>query len=165
MVMGAPAAVAGGAKSGAAFCAPVPEAAERAALQAATIFGSTCGSGLLTFLGRLDPRTGKDENIPIGSPVPGVVWEVGVKIGDKVKQWDPLFRLDDREVKAPENAMLVDAAKHGDVEIPVFCYEPKLGQPVGACRPYPASKIRMTRRRSGIDCGAWIIRGRRSRRR
>ena len=31
--------------------------------------------------------------------------------------------------------MLVDAAKLGDVEIPVFCYmEPKLGQPVGACR-------------------------------
>jgi NADH-quinone oxidoreductase subunit G len=38
------------------------------------------------------------------------------------------------EVKAPEGAMLVDAAKGGDVEIPVFCYEPKLGQPVGACR-------------------------------
>jgi NADH-quinone oxidoreductase subunit G len=30
--------------------------------------------------------------------------------------------------------MLVDAAKYGDVEIPVFCYEPKLGEPVGACR-------------------------------
>ena len=30
--------------------------------------------------------------------------------------------------------MLVDAAKGGDVEIPVFCYEPKLGGPVGACR-------------------------------
>ena len=30
--------------------------------------------------------------------------------------------------------MLVDAAKLGDVEIPYFCYEPKLGQPVGACR-------------------------------
>ena len=30
--------------------------------------------------------------------------------------------------------MLVDGAKYGDVEIPVFCYEPKLGQPVGACR-------------------------------
>src|SRR5439155_967965 len=38
------------------------------------------------------------------------------------------------EVEAPENTMLVDAAKLGDVEIPVFCYEPKLGQPVGACR-------------------------------
>ncbi len=44
------------------------------------------------------------------------------------------FTIDGREVKAPENSMLVDAAKHGDVEIPVFCYEPKLGQPVGACR-------------------------------
>ena len=44
------------------------------------------------------------------------------------------FTIDGREVRAPENAMLVDAAKHGDVEIPVFCYEPKLGNPVGACR-------------------------------
>ncbi len=44
------------------------------------------------------------------------------------------FSIDGREVQAPANAMLVDAAKHGDVEIPVFCYEPKLGQPVGACR-------------------------------
>jgi NADH-quinone oxidoreductase subunit G len=44
------------------------------------------------------------------------------------------FTIDGREVTAPENAMLVDAAKHGDVEIPVFCYEPKLGNPVGACR-------------------------------
>ena len=44
------------------------------------------------------------------------------------------FEIDGREVRAPEGAMLVDAAKHGDVEIPYFCYEPKLGQPVGACR-------------------------------
>jgi NADH-quinone oxidoreductase subunit G len=44
------------------------------------------------------------------------------------------FSIDGREVQAPENSMLVDAAKHGDVEIPVFCYEPKLGNPVGACR-------------------------------
>ena len=42
--------------------------------------------------------------------------------------------IDGLEVTAPENSMLVDAAKHGDVEIPVFCYEPKLGAPVGACR-------------------------------
>ena len=44
------------------------------------------------------------------------------------------FSIDGREVTAPENTMLVDAAKNGDVEIPVFCYEPKLGAPVGACR-------------------------------
>jgi NADH-quinone oxidoreductase subunit G len=42
--------------------------------------------------------------------------------------------VDGVEVGAPEGAMLVDAAKQGDVEIPVFCYEPKLGEPVGACR-------------------------------
>ena len=45
------------------------------------------------------------------------------------------FTLDGREVTAPQNAMLVDAAlQYGDVEIPVFCYEPKIGPPVGACR-------------------------------
>jgi NADH-quinone oxidoreductase subunit G len=44
------------------------------------------------------------------------------------------FSIDGREVEAPEGAMLVDGAKYGDVEIPVFCYEPKLGHPVGACR-------------------------------
>jgi NADH-quinone oxidoreductase subunit G len=44
------------------------------------------------------------------------------------------FTIDGREVQVPENTMLVDAAKHGDIEIPVFCYEPKLGHPVGACR-------------------------------
>jgi NADH-quinone oxidoreductase subunit G len=44
------------------------------------------------------------------------------------------FTIDGLEVTAPENSMLVDAAKLGDAEIPVFCYEPKLGPPVGACR-------------------------------
>src|SRR5687768_5450518 len=42
--------------------------------------------------------------------------------------------VDGIEVKATDGRMLVDAAKQGDVEIPVFCYEPKLGAPVGACR-------------------------------
>ncbi|MGC9220379.1 MAG: NADH-quinone oxidoreductase subunit NuoG [Solirubrobacteraceae bacterium] len=42
--------------------------------------------------------------------------------------------IDGREVEAVEGTMLVDAARAADVEIPYFCYEPKLGQPVGACR-------------------------------
>src|SRR5579863_4019741 len=42
--------------------------------------------------------------------------------------------IDGREIEAVEGMMLVDAAKQGDVDIPYFCYEPKLGQPVGACR-------------------------------
>jgi len=44
------------------------------------------------------------------------------------------FEIDGREVSAPEGISLVDGAKYGDVEIPYFCYEPKLGPPVGACR-------------------------------
>jgi NADH-quinone oxidoreductase subunit G len=42
--------------------------------------------------------------------------------------------IDGREVSATEGEMLHDAARKGDVEIPYFCYEPKLGDPVGACR-------------------------------
>src|SRR5437762_6296287 len=42
--------------------------------------------------------------------------------------------IDGREVRALEGSMLVDAARLGDVEIPYFCYQPKLGKPVGACR-------------------------------
>jgi NADH-quinone oxidoreductase subunit G len=42
--------------------------------------------------------------------------------------------VDGREIVAAEGEMLHDAARKGDVEIPVFCYEPKLGDPVGACR-------------------------------
>jgi len=47
---------------------------------------------------------------------------------------DVTIVIDGREVSAREGEMLHDAAKRGDIEIPVFCYEPKLGDPVGACR-------------------------------
>jgi HlyD family secretion protein len=40
------------------------------------------------------------ENIPIGTNVPGVVWEVFVKKGDHVKKGDPLFRIDGRDLQA-----------------------------------------------------------------
>jgi len=42
--------------------------------------------------------------------------------------------VDGVEIQTTDGTMLADAAKQGDVEIPVFCYEPKLGGPVGACR-------------------------------
>ena len=38
------------------------------------------------------------------------------------------FTIDGREVRAPEGEWLLDAAKRGDVEVPYFCYEPKLGR-------------------------------------
>jgi NADH-quinone oxidoreductase subunit G len=50
------------------------------------------------------------------------------------KQNHITLTVDGREIEAVEGTMLVDAAKQGDIEIPVFCYEPKLGAPVGACR-------------------------------
>jgi NADH-quinone oxidoreductase subunit G len=52
---------------------------------------------------------------------------------DSERKWIT-FTIDGLEVRAPENEWLLDAGKRGDVEIPYFCYERKLGQPVGACR-------------------------------
>jgi multidrug efflux pump subunit AcrA (membrane-fusion protein) len=40
------------------------------------------------------------ENIAIGAPWSDVVWEVFVKVGQSVKRGDPLFRLDDRHLRA-----------------------------------------------------------------
>ncbi len=40
------------------------------------------------------------ENIAVGTLVPGVVTEIFVKIGDSVKAGAPLFRIDDRDLRA-----------------------------------------------------------------
>ena len=40
------------------------------------------------------------ENIAIGTPVSGIVLNVPAKVGSKVKIGDPLFRLDDRDLRA-----------------------------------------------------------------
>ena len=64
------------------------------------------------------------------SPTP----QRGRRVSRDAPTRDHLRRRRPSRSSAPEGAMLVDAAKHGDVEIPVFCYEPKLGEPVGACR-------------------------------
>jgi NADH-quinone oxidoreductase subunit G len=42
--------------------------------------------------------------------------------------------VDDRQVAVAPGTGLVEAAQAAGVEIPVFCYEPRLGPPVGACR-------------------------------
>jgi NADH-quinone oxidoreductase subunit G len=42
--------------------------------------------------------------------------------------------VDDRQVEVPKGTGLVEAAQTAGIEIPVFCYEPRLGPPVGACR-------------------------------
>src|SRR3954471_18154787 len=59
--------------------------------------------------GMVEPET---ENISVGTPLPGIIVEVVVKVGQRVKANDPLFRIDDRDRKAElevRKTMLGDA--------------------------------------------------------
>ena len=60
--------------------------------------------------GVVEPLT---ENIAVGSPLPGLVLEVFVKVGDEVVAGQKLFRLDDRHLRAERTARqaTLDAAK------------------------------------------------------
>src|SRR5215203_4139562 len=42
--------------------------------------------------------------------------------------------IDERTVHVPKGTGMVETAQAAGVEIPVFCYEPRLGPAVGACR-------------------------------
>jgi NADH-quinone oxidoreductase subunit G len=42
--------------------------------------------------------------------------------------------VDGRDVHVPKGLGLIEASLAAGVEIPVFCYEPRLGAPIGACR-------------------------------
>ncbi len=42
--------------------------------------------------------------------------------------------VDGREVQVPKGTGLVETAAAAGIEIPVFCYEPRLGPAIGACR-------------------------------
>ena len=42
--------------------------------------------------------------------------------------------IDGRQAEVPRGTGLVETAAAAGIEIPVFCYEPRLGSPVGACR-------------------------------
>jgi len=42
--------------------------------------------------------------------------------------------VDGRQVQVPKGTGLVEAAAVAGIEIPIFCYEPRLGPAVGACR-------------------------------
>ena len=53
----------------------------------------------------------KSQNISIGTPLPGIVTSVVVKVGDQVRTGDPLFYLDDRENRAELAVKQADLAK------------------------------------------------------
>ncbi len=65
------------------------------------------------------------ENIPIGVNIPGVVTEVHVRKGQKVKAGAPLFRIDDRDYKAQLASRAAELAS----------YEAQLHKLLAAPRP------------------------------
>ena len=42
--------------------------------------------------------------------------------------------IDERAVQVPQGLGLIEAGLVAGIEVPVFCYEPRLGAPLGACR-------------------------------
>jgi RND family efflux transporter MFP subunit len=53
----------------------------------------------------------QSQNIAIGTPLPGIVKTVAVKVGDQVKTGAPLFYLDDRDTRAALAIKIADLAK------------------------------------------------------
>ena len=53
----------------------------------------------------------QSQNIAIGTPLPGIVKTVAVKVGDQVKPGAPLFYLDDRDTRATLAIKITDLAK------------------------------------------------------
>lgn len=70
---------------------PVPAAPPAAQPALAPFEGTIAGAGIVEASTR---------NIAIGTAVSGLVSEVAVVVGDRVKKGDPLFRIDDREARA-----------------------------------------------------------------
>ena len=53
----------------------------------------------------------KSQNISVGTPLSGIIQQVNVKVGDKVKAGDILFHIDDREVLAELGVRKANLAK------------------------------------------------------
>lgn len=80
---------------------PTPVAEPVADPAAAPFRSFIAGSGIIEA---------KSQNIAIGTPLPGIVLAVPVTVGDKVKQGDVLFKVDDREALAEQKVRLSELA-------------------------------------------------------
>ena len=70
---------------------PVPAAKPAAEPALAPFENTIAGAGIVEA---------RSQNIAVGAPVPGIVLEIPVSVGSRVKRGDPLFRVDDREARA-----------------------------------------------------------------
>jgi NADH-quinone oxidoreductase subunit G len=62
--------------------------------------------------------------------------------------------IDDRVVQIPKGTGLVETAAAAGIEIPVFCYEPRLGPAVGACRMCLVEVEGLPKLQAGCSLGA-----------
>ncbi len=81
---------------------PIPIAPAVAAPASAPFKAFIAGAGIV------EP---KSQNIAIGTPLPGIIKSLAVKVGDKVKTGGPLFYLDDRDTRAELGVKRADLAK------------------------------------------------------
>jgi HlyD family secretion protein len=91
-----------------------------APLPAAQALSEPSRSPFAVFLSGSGIIEAQSENIAIASPVGGVVEEVHIEVGQKVAQGDPLFTLDQRQLKADLAVQLASArvsqAELGDAQ-------------------------------------------------
>lgn len=90
----------------------------------------------------------RSENIAIGTPVPGIVTEIAVKWGDRVKGGDVLFRIDDRDVQGP---LLVARAKVKEAEATLAKARNLLEVAEGLTRGSSISAVDLANRRFDVD--------------
>src|SRR5207253_6925849 len=88
-----------------------------------------CRPGRLPVRRRVVPRGPVRAGRPAHSPSRGRGGGPGVSAPELVT-----VTIDERTVQVPKGTGLVETAAAAGVEIPVFCYEPRLGAAVGACR-------------------------------
>ena len=62
--------------------------------------------------------------------------------------------IDDREIEVAKGTGLVETAAAAGIEIPVFCYEPRLGPAVGACRMCLVEVEGLPKLQAGCTLGA-----------
>ncbi|BBL72627.1 efflux RND transporter periplasmic adaptor subunit [Methylogaea oryzae] len=89
----------------------------------------------------------RNRNIQIGTPLSGVVTEVAVKVGDRVKAGDLLFRLDDRQYLAQE-ALAQAAVSHARAQLNDASTQLRLAQSITDRRAISTEELE--RRRNAV---------------
>lgn len=113
---------------------PVPSAPPAAQPALAPFEGTIAGAGIVEA---------STQNIALGTAVSGLVAEVAVSVGDRVKKGDPLFRIDDREARA-ELAVRESSLASARAELARLESAPR-------AEDLPPAQARVAEARSGLE--------------